>query len=130
MRLDELQLIQLFRQPGGMEFVRFCNEVIRDTCWARGVPQSEVSTTLRNDFKDGGVDTRVGRGIPNDTFGYFRLTSRRKWTNRTLGDALRTAMPIGCVYATISQMRKRSRFGTRLMTVCGRSIPQLRLGWC
>jgi len=62
MKLNELELIQLFRQPGGAEFVRFCNEVIRATCWAHGVPQSEVSTTLRTDIPDGGVDTRIGRG--------------------------------------------------------------------
>src|SRR5450631_2775086 len=71
MKLNELELIQLLRQPGGAEFVRFCNEVIRTTCLAHGVPQSEVSTTLRTDIADGGVDTRVGRGISGDKFGYF-----------------------------------------------------------
>src|SRR5258708_4443656 len=75
MKLNELELIQLFRQPGGAEFVRFCNDVIRATCWARGVPQSEVSTTLRTDIADGGVDTRIGRGISNDKFGYFETPS-------------------------------------------------------
>jgi len=75
MKLDELELVQLFRQPGGKEFVRFCNEVIRTTCWAHGVPQSEVSTTLRTDIADGGVDTRVGRGISDDKFGYFETPS-------------------------------------------------------
>jgi len=75
MKLDELQLIQLFRQPGGAEFVRFCNEAIRATCWAHGVPQSEVSTTLRTDIPDGGVDTRIARGIPGDKFGYFETPS-------------------------------------------------------
>ncbi|MFZ0771579.1 MAG: hypothetical protein WCA49_14945 [Candidatus Sulfotelmatobacter sp.] len=75
MKLDELELIQLFRQPGGKEFVRFCNEAIRVTCWTHGVPQSEVSTTLRTDIADGGVDTRVGRGIPDDPFGYFETPS-------------------------------------------------------
>ena len=76
MKLDELELIQLFRQPGGKgEFVRFCNEVIRTTCWAHGVPQSEVSTTLRTEIGDGGVDTRVGRGISDDKFGYFETPS-------------------------------------------------------
>jgi hypothetical protein len=75
MKLNELELIQLFRQPGGAEFVRFCNEVIRATCWAHGVPQSEVSTTLRTDIPDGGVDTRIGRGILSDRFGYFETPS-------------------------------------------------------
>lgn len=75
MKLDELELIRLFRQPGGKEFVRFCNEVIRTTCWAHGVPQSEVSTTLRTEIGDGGVDTRVGRAISNDKFGYFETPS-------------------------------------------------------
>jgi len=75
MKLNELELIQLFRQPGGMEFVRFCNEVIRATCWARGVAQSEVSTTLRTDIRDGGVDSRIGRGIAGEEFGYFETPS-------------------------------------------------------
>ena len=37
MRLDELELIQVFRQPGGKEFVRFCNEVIRESSSNPGV---------------------------------------------------------------------------------------------
>jgi hypothetical protein len=72
LRLKALELIQAFRQPGGTEFVLFCNEVIRATCWAGGIPQSEVSSSSRTDAKDGGVDTRVGKGVAgNDRFGYF-----------------------------------------------------------
>jgi hypothetical protein len=75
LRLDELELIQLFRQPGGKEFVVFCNRVIRATCWAHGIPQSEVSTTTRTDAKDGGVDTRVAQWIRKDRSGYFESPS-------------------------------------------------------
>lgn len=75
LRLKELELIQLLRQPGGADFVLFCNDVIRATCLAHGVPQSEVSTTSRSDARDGGVDTRVGRGMAPDKFGYFETRS-------------------------------------------------------
>lgn len=72
LRLRALKLIQAFRQPGGAEFVLFCNEVIRAVCLAGGIPQAEISTCSRTDAKDGGVDTRIGKGISGtDRFGYF-----------------------------------------------------------
>jgi hypothetical protein len=75
LRLRELEIIQLFRQPGGAEFALFCTDVIRATCWAHGIPQSEVSTTSRTDAKDGGVDTRIGVAVTGDVSGYFESPS-------------------------------------------------------
>jgi hypothetical protein len=89
LRLKELELIQLLRQPGGADFVLFCNEVIRATCWAHGVPQAEVSTTTRSDARDGGVDTRVGRGVTPDRFGYFQ--TRSVWQFKAADEANVTA---------------------------------------
>jgi hypothetical protein len=70
-RLKELELMMLFRHPGGDEFALFCTEVIRAACWAGGIPGSAVSSTTRTDARDGGVDTRVDRRIPGDKSGYF-----------------------------------------------------------
>jgi hypothetical protein len=71
LRLDALEVIQLFRKPGGADFVLFCNRVIRASCWAGGEPQSNVWTSSRTDAKDRGVDTRLTGAIPKDKSGYF-----------------------------------------------------------
>jgi hypothetical protein len=75
LKLQENELIQIFRQPGGTEFADFCAEIIRATCWAGGVPQSEIYFTARTDIKDGGVDARVASAVPNDKTGYFSVNS-------------------------------------------------------
>jgi hypothetical protein len=72
LRLEALQVIQLFRRPGGADFVLFCNKIIRASCWVGGVPPSEVWTSSRTDAKDKGVDTRLTVAIPNDKSGYFQ----------------------------------------------------------
>jgi hypothetical protein len=71
LHLDELEVIQLFRKPGGAEFAYFCAEIIHASCGANGISLSEVHTTKRTDAKDGGVDTRVAVGMPRDRSGYF-----------------------------------------------------------
>lgn len=71
LRLEALEVIQRFRKPGGDDFALFCNKVLRASCWAGCVPQSELWTTSRTDAKDKGVDTRVGKAIPRDKSGYF-----------------------------------------------------------
>jgi hypothetical protein len=71
LRLEALEVVQRFRKPGGDDFVLFCNKVIRASCWAGGIPQSEVWTTSRTDAKDKGVDTRLSVAVPSDRSGYF-----------------------------------------------------------
>ncbi|MGD1212150.1 MAG: hypothetical protein ABR973_12425 [Candidatus Acidiferrales bacterium] len=71
LRLEALEVIQRFRKPGGADFALFCNKIIGASCWASGVPQSEVWTTSRTDAKDKGVDTRIGVALPNNKSGYF-----------------------------------------------------------
>lgn len=71
--LDALEVIQLFRKPGGDEFTGFCNKLIRASCAAGGVPQSAVTACSRTDAKDGGVDTRVEVAVPGDKCGYFTV---------------------------------------------------------
>jgi hypothetical protein len=50
-RLQELEIIQLFRQPGGAAFAEFYDELIRATAWAHGVPQSEISIRMVKKLK-------------------------------------------------------------------------------
>ena len=75
LRLEALEVIQRFRKPGGDDFTLFCNRIIRASCWAAGVPQSEVWTCSRTDAKDGGVDTRLLVSIPNNGSGYFNTAT-------------------------------------------------------
>lgn len=74
-RLNPNELVQLFRRPGGEDFTSFVNELIESICGEEGILQSEISTCLRTDAPDGGVDTRVGRGGPGDRTGYFGTPS-------------------------------------------------------
>lgn len=71
LRLEALEVIQRFRKPGGDDFVLFCNKIIRASCWAGGIPQSEVWTSSRTDARDKGVDTKLGVPILTDKSGYF-----------------------------------------------------------
>jgi hypothetical protein len=71
LRLEALEVIQRFRKPGGDEFVFFCNKIIRASCLAHGVPQSEIETCSRTEIPDKGVDTRVLVPILGDNSGYF-----------------------------------------------------------
>lgn len=75
LHLDALEVIQLFRKPGGNDFADFCNKIIYASCWSGGVPASDVATSSRTDAKDKGVDTRVNLPIPNDRSGYFDAPS-------------------------------------------------------
>lgn len=73
LRLEALEVIQRFRQPGGAEFVSFCNKMIRARCAAAGIAGSSVSMCSRTDARDGGVDTRVDVALPGDSSGYFSV---------------------------------------------------------
>ncbi len=84
-RLQELEIIQLFRQPGGAAFAEFCDELIRATAWAHGVPQSEISTTSRTDARDGGVDERVACALLEEKTGYF--VTKSAWQFKAADEA-------------------------------------------
>jgi hypothetical protein len=72
LRLDPLELLQLFLRPGGLDFTLFLNDLVRTVCKELGIPDADVSTCSRTDANDGGVDTRVRSGAAGDKTGYFR----------------------------------------------------------
>lgn len=75
LQVNENELVQRFRQPGGAGWVGFVNELLWAACWQMGIPESEVRTCLRTEIPDGGVDSRVLSGSPADRTGYLQMPS-------------------------------------------------------
>jgi hypothetical protein len=63
--------IPLLRGSGGQPFTRFVNELLQSQCFAYGIPQAAIATTLRVNVGDGGVDTRIDQGAAGDRTGYL-----------------------------------------------------------
>ena len=99
LRLQENELIQLFRQPGGSDFAEFCDLIIRAHCFVHAVPQSEISFTSRSDIKDGGVDERVGTAVPGDETGFFG--DKSAWQFKA-GDEAKVTKP-----SVVKEVKKR-----------------------
>ena len=59
------------RTPGGDRFAEFVDALIRTEAYTRGLPLSEISTNLRTNLSDGGVDTEVRQPIPDSQTGWF-----------------------------------------------------------
>lgn len=59
------------RTPGGDRFTEFVDALIRAEACIQGVPLSEISTNLRTNLGDGGVDTEVCQAMPNSQTGWM-----------------------------------------------------------
>ncbi len=57
------------RTPGGNLFTEFVDALIKAEAYIGGVPLSNLSTTLRTNIRDGGVDTEIRVAIPTDSTG-------------------------------------------------------------
>jgi hypothetical protein len=57
------------RTPGGNLFTEFVDALIKAEAYIGGVPLSNLSTTLRTNVGDGGVDTEIRVAIPTDSTG-------------------------------------------------------------
>ena len=75
LQVNENELVQRFRQPGGAGWVGFVNELLWAACWQMGIPEGDVRVCLRTEIPDGGVDTRVMTGSPTDMTGFLRQQS-------------------------------------------------------
>lgn len=87
LRLQSLELVQLFRQPGGAEFVSFGNELLYALAWQLGIPASDVWTCSRTDIPDGGVDARIASGRDTDSSGFLRAPTAWQF-KATGGDSI------------------------------------------
>ena len=67
---------------GGEPFARFVNAVIRAQCFALGVSDDQISTTVRTNYADGGVDAAVHVAAPADTTG--RLAVPTAWQYKAM----------------------------------------------
>jgi len=92
LQVNENELVQRFRQPGGAGWVGFVNELLWAACWQMGIPESDVRTCLRTEIPDGGVDTRVMAGSPADRTGY--LQARSIWQYKAANEATLTEVSI------------------------------------
>ena len=64
-----------FRTPGGDRFTEFVDALIRAEAYIQGVPLSEISTNLRTNIGDKGVDTEVKQSMPNSQTGWMRVST-------------------------------------------------------
>jgi len=63
------------RGGGGQPFTGFVDALLRAQCFVHGLPDSAIATTLRVNVRDGGVDTRIDKGSPQDATGRLRCPS-------------------------------------------------------
>ncbi len=61
------------RTPGGDRFTEFVDALIRTEAYIQSVPLSEMSTNLRTNLGDKGVDTEVRQSMPNSQTGWLSV---------------------------------------------------------
>ncbi len=61
------------RTPGGDRFTEFVDSLIRVEAYTQGVAFSEISTNLRTNLGDKGVDTEVRQSVPNSKTGWMNV---------------------------------------------------------
>ena len=61
------------RTPGGDRFTEFVDALIRSEAYIQGLQLSEISTNLRTNIPDGGVDTEVRQSMPHSNTGWFSV---------------------------------------------------------
>lgn len=73
--ISPLTDVPLLRGGGGQPFTQFVNALLHAQCFAYGVPQAAIDTTLRVNVGDGGVDTSIEQSAPGDRTGYLGVPS-------------------------------------------------------
>ncbi len=61
------------RTPGGDRFTEFVDALVRAEAFTCRVSLSEISTTLRTNIRDGGVDTEIRVGLDGDSTGFMNV---------------------------------------------------------
>jgi hypothetical protein len=91
--INSYEILSL-RTPGGDRFTEFVDALIKAEAYTRNVPLSAISTTLRTNVRDGGVDTAVDVHIPANQTGWLDVPTCWQYKateNRNVSDsALRT----------------------------------------
>ena len=70
--INSLDIFRL-RTPGGDRFTEFVDALIRAEAYIGSVPLSEISTNLRTNLSDAGVDTEVRQAMPNSQTGWMSV---------------------------------------------------------
>jgi hypothetical protein len=82
----------LLRDGGGQPFTAFVDALIRAHGFIYGVGEAEILTSLRTSIKDGGVDTQVRRGMPNEITEFLKLPTCWQYKARPYADISDTAL--------------------------------------
>ena len=61
------------RTPGGDHFTEFVDSLIKAEAYIQGIPTSEISTTLRTNIGDKGVDAEVRQSASNSLTGWMSV---------------------------------------------------------
>lgn len=72
LNINSSQIIPL-RTPGGDRFTEFVDALIRTEAYIQSVPLSKISTNLRTNLGDKGVDTEVRQSMPNSQTGWLSV---------------------------------------------------------
>src|SRR3984885_10150474 len=88
--------ITALRDSTGLRFTELMDDLIRHSVSVAAVAQDAVSTNLRVNYPDGGVDTQVKLALPVDKRGYFgakttwqyKATLEKEFTKKKLQDEI------------------------------------------
>lgn len=69
--INEDEVINIGRIPGGSRFTEFVDSLISAEAYANGLKPSEIRTNLRTYLPDGGVDAEVRQPLSNDMTGWL-----------------------------------------------------------
>jgi hypothetical protein len=75
-----------FRTPGGDRFTSLVDETIRIHASAHGVDLGRVTTNLRTNKPDGGVDSEVAVSVPNDETGWMTVPTCWQYKAKQSGE--------------------------------------------
>lgn len=65
--------ITSLKNPGGDRFTEFVNALIDNEAYTQSVPLSKISTTLRTNIADKGVDAEVSQSMPDSQIGWMSV---------------------------------------------------------
>ena len=73
--LDPRELLVFQGAGGGEPFARLINALLHAQAFTSGIPDAQVSTNIKVNLPDGGVDAAVHGAVPTDKTGYFTVPS-------------------------------------------------------
>lgn len=103
LQVEEIQALRL--TPGGVKFTSFVDDLLRSQAYLCAVKQSQISTNVRTNLGDGGVDSKVEEGFSIDPIGFnsvktvwqYKATGYADLTEKVIKDEVRKAFVSECI---------------------------------